>query len=126
VSSDGALLQAAGVGLVKRGRVILEEVDAQFEQGTVTAVVGPSGAGKSSLLRCLNRLDQPSAGRIRLNRDDIRSLDPCELRRRIGMIFQTPVLFEGGVRANLSYGLEDACTIVWRLRWRARVSRRPF
>jgi putative ABC transport system ATP-binding protein len=110
VSSDGALLQATGVGLVKRGRVILEEVDAQFERGTVTAVVGPSGAGKSSLLRCLNRLDQPSAGRIRLNRDDIRSLDPCELRRRIGMIFQTPVLFEGGVRANLSYGLEDPGT----------------
>ena len=39
--------------------------------------------------------------------DDIRSFEPTTLRARVGMIFQTPVLFEGGVRANLSYGLRD-------------------
>lgn len=41
-----------------------------------------------------------------LNGTDIKELDPTELRKRVGMIFQTPVLFEGGVRANLGYGLE--------------------
>jgi putative ABC transport system ATP-binding protein len=71
-------------------------------------VVGPSGAGKSTLLRCLNRLDEPSAGRVCLNGVDLRSLDPPELRRRVGMIFQTPLLFDGGVRRNLTYGLEGA------------------
>jgi putative ABC transport system ATP-binding protein len=99
-------LEVAGVVLVKRGRTILEDIDATFPRGKVTAVVGPSGAGKSSLLRCLNRLDEPSAGRVCLNGVDIRSLDPPELRRRVGMIFQTPLLFDGGVRRNLTYGLE--------------------
>jgi putative ABC transport system ATP-binding protein len=98
-------LEVTGVVLIKRGRTILQDVDATFPRGKVTAVVGPSGAGKSSLLRCLNRLDEPSAGRVRLNGVDIRSLDPPELRRRVGMIFQTPLLFDGGVRRNLTYGL---------------------
>lgn len=68
--------------------------------------MGPSGAGKTSLLRCINRLEEPDGGRVLLDGEDIRSLDPTELRKRVGMIFQTPVLFEGGVRANLAYGLD--------------------
>ena len=99
-------LEVVGLVLVKRGRILLEDVQATFPGGKVTAVVGPSGAGKTSLLRCLNRLDEPSAGRITLNGVDIRSLDPPALRQRVGMIFQTPVLFDGGVRRNLTYGLE--------------------
>jgi putative ABC transport system ATP-binding protein len=110
-ATEGSL-EAAGVVLVKRGRTILKGVEATFPQGKVTAVVGPSGAGKSSLLRCLNRLDEPGAGRIRLNGVDIRSLDPPELRRRVGMIFQTPLLFDGGVRRNLTYGLERVDDVV--------------
>jgi putative ABC transport system ATP-binding protein len=99
-------LEVDGLVLVKRGRILLEDVEARFPGGKVTAVVGPSGAGKTSLLRCLNRLDEPSAGRITLNGVDIRSLDPPALRQRVGMIFQTPVLFDGGGRRNLTYGLE--------------------
>ena len=71
----------------------------------MTAVVGPSGAGKTSLLRCLNRLEEPHAGRVLLDDEDVRSIAPTELRKRVGMIFQTPQLFEGGVRANVAYGL---------------------
>jgi putative ABC transport system ATP-binding protein len=98
---------AENIVLARNGRDVLHGVDAAFRRGAVTAVVGPSGAGKTSLLRCLNRLEEPSAGRVLLEGNDIRSLGPSELRRRVGMIFQTPVILEGGVRANLSYGLED-------------------
>jgi len=98
---------AENIVLARNGRDVLHGVDAAFRRGAVTAVVGPSGAGKTSLLRCLNRLEEPSAGRVLLEGNDIRSLGPSELRRRVGMIFQTPVILEGGVRANLAYGLED-------------------
>jgi putative ABC transport system ATP-binding protein len=93
------------VSLDRAGRPVLRDVNATFEGATVTAIVGPSGAGKTSLLRCINRLEQPHEGRVLLDDIDIEAIAPIELRRRVGMIFQAPVLFEGGVRANLTYGL---------------------
>ena len=83
----------------------MRDASVSFSGGAVTAIVGPSGAGKTSLLRCLNRLEEPARGRVTLDGVDVREIDPPELRRRVGMIFQTPVLFEGGVRGNLGYGL---------------------
>jgi putative ABC transport system ATP-binding protein len=98
-------LRVQSLGLIRGHRRVLHDVTTGFRRGVVTAVVGPSGAGKSSLLRCLNRLEEADAGSVLLDGTDIRSLDPTVLRRRVGMIFQTPVIFEGGVRANLLYGL---------------------
>jgi len=91
--------------LDRGGRPVLRDVTVTFNPGIVTAIVGPSGAGKTSLLRCVNRLERPDRGRVLVDGTDARQLPPTELRRRVGMIFQTPVLFEGGVRANLSYGM---------------------
>ena len=105
--APSACIQVEDVSLVRGGRRVLEGVNAAFDRAVVTAIVGPSGAGKTSLLRCLNRLEEPDEGRVLLEGDDIRSLDPTDLRRRVGMIFQTPVLFEGGVRANLTYGMDS-------------------
>lgn len=101
-------LEVHGVGLSRGGREVLRGIDARFAAGRVTAIIGPSGAGKTSLLRCLNRLEEPDEGRVVLDGSDIRTLAPTELRKRVGMVFQTPLLFEGGVRANLSYGLDGA------------------
>ena len=95
------------VHLSRADRDVLRGVNARFEAGKVTAIVGPSGAGKTSLLRCLNRLEEPSSGTVLLDDRDIREIEPTELRRRVGMVFQMPVLFEGGVKANLTYGLHD-------------------
>lgn len=84
---------------------VLAGVTVAFPPAAVTAVVGPSGAGKTTLLRCLNRLEEPAGGRVLLAGEDVRRLDPRQLRRRVGMVFQTPVLFEGDVRTNLAYRL---------------------
>lgn len=94
---------------------MLRGVNARFAVGKVTAIVGPSGSGKTSLLRCLNRLEEPDEGRVLLDGEDIRGIAPTELRRRVGMVFQTPVLFDGGVRANLTYGLNrvDDADLLW-------------
>jgi putative ABC transport system ATP-binding protein len=63
--------------------------------------VGPSGSGKSTLLRLCNRLEVPEAGVVRFRGDDLASLDPLHLRRRVGMVFQRPTPFAGTVRENL-------------------------
>ncbi|HEX2148623.1 MAG TPA: phosphate ABC transporter ATP-binding protein [Actinomycetota bacterium] len=89
------------------GREVLRGVTATFLRGRTSAVVGPSGSGKSSLLRCLNRLDEPVSGRVLLDGVDTREIPPQELRCRVGMVGQTPIIFEGGVRANLAYGLDQ-------------------
>lgn len=93
--------------LRRSGRLVLDDVNVGFARGRITAVVGPSGAGKTSMLRCLNRLEEPTSGRVLLDGVDVRSLDPRRLRRQVGMVFQTPVLFAGDVCANLAYGLSS-------------------
>ncbi|MQB01179.1 MAG: ATP-binding cassette domain-containing protein [Actinobacteria bacterium] len=98
-------LVVENVHLHRGGREVLRGVSARFRSGIVTAVVGPSGSGKTSLLRCLNRLEEPRSGRVMLDGEDVRTIPPTALRQRVGMIFQTPQLFEGDVRANLAYGL---------------------
>ena len=64
-------------------------------KGAVVGVIGPSGSGKSTLLRVLNRLWEPPSGTVFLDGTDIRELDVLGLRRKVGMLFQVPVLFEG-------------------------------
>lgn len=80
---------------------ILKAVSFAVERGRALTIVGPSGSGKSSLLRCLNRLEEPSAGTIRFEGHDVRALDPRRLRRRAALVMQAPVLFDGTVRDNL-------------------------
>ncbi|MDQ1521674.1 MAG: UDP-glucose/iron transport system ATP-binding protein [Actinomycetota bacterium] len=67
----------------------------------ITALVGPSGSGKSTLLRCCNRLEVPTAGVVRWRGDDVATLDPLTLRRRVGMVFQRPTPFPGSCAENL-------------------------
>jgi ABC-type multidrug transport system fused ATPase/permease subunit len=71
--------------------------------------VRPSGSGKSSLLRCLNRLEEPTAGTVRFAGRAITEWDPRELRRRAALVLQTPVLFEGTVRDNLCIRAAGVC-----------------
>ena len=86
------------------GVKIVDDISFGVERAEVLAVLGPSGSGKSSLLRLLNRLDEPTGGTVLLEGADYRSLAPRELRRRVGMMTQTPYLFPGSVAENLRFG----------------------
>jgi len=81
--------------------VILRDVDVTVPEGGITVIRGPSGSGKSTLLRLCNRLEIPSRGRVLLRGRDLATLDPVALRRRVGMVFQTPTPFPGTVLDNL-------------------------
>jgi putative ABC transport system ATP-binding protein len=86
------------------GKVLVDDVTVQVRAADVMAVVGPSGAGKSSFMRLLNRLDEPTAGTVRLDGQDYRELEPRNLRRRVGMVMQSANLFPGTVAANVAFG----------------------
>jgi putative ABC transport system ATP-binding protein len=90
------------------GVVLLDGVDVDVCPGSITVLAGPSGAGKSTLLRVGNRLEVPSGGVVRFHGTDTATFDPRELRRRIGMVFQRPVVFGGTVRDNLRVADPDA------------------
>ena len=96
---------------------ILRGVTFAVQAGEVFSVVGPSGAGKSTLLRTINRLVESTAGNIFLDGAPIEEIDPLELRRRIGMVFQLPALFGDTVEDSVLYGVRLAgkCADVERL-----------
>jgi phosphonate transport system ATP-binding protein len=87
-------------GLVKRyrtGDLALKGIDLDVPDGQVMALIGPSGAGKSTVIRCVNRLVEPTSGTITLNDTELTGLGSGELRRarrRMGMIFQEYALVE--------------------------------
>ena len=87
-------------GLAKRyptGDLALKGIDFDVPDGQVMALIGPSGAGKSTVIRCINRLVEPTAGTVALNDTVITGLGRGELRRarrRMGMIFQEYALVE--------------------------------
>ncbi len=83
---------------------IINDISFIFKTGNIYSIIGPSGAGKSSLLRLINRLDEPTGGNIFFDGNDYTQYQPCELRKRIGYLFQTPYLFEGSVKNNIRYG----------------------
>ncbi len=87
---------------------ILRDVSLVAPAGGRLAIIGPSGSGKSSLLRLLNRLDDPASGEILLDGVPLPQLEPVALRRRVAMLFQQPTLFDDTVLANLAYPLKLA------------------
>ncbi len=102
--SDG--IQARGIAVTLSGRRVLDGVALGVPRARVTALVAPSGAGKSTLLRALVGLIPTVAGAITLDGEDIHSLDACVLRRRVGLVAQTPAMLPGTVADNLRHGVE--------------------
>ena len=98
------VLRAEKLSRVVADNTILSDISFDVAPGDLLGIVGPSGSGKSSLLRLLNRLDEPTSGTVYISGLDYRQLPPRELRRRIGMVTQRPFLFPGDVASNLRFG----------------------
>jgi putative ABC transport system ATP-binding protein len=101
---DGPLLKAEHLTRSVASKTIVNDVTFEVARGEVLAVTGPSGSGKSSVLRLLNRLDEPSSGAVFLDGIDYRRIPPRDLRRQVGMVTQTAFLFPGTVADNVRYG----------------------
>ena len=97
----------------------LRGVDLEIGRNEITAFIGPSGCGKSTLIRCLNRMNDliPGArveGKIDYHGQDLYGdgVDPVEVRRRIGMVFQKPNPFPKSIYDNVAFGPQgrSACS----------------
>jgi osmoprotectant transport system ATP-binding protein len=75
------------------GTFAVEDLNLEVASGELCALVGPSGGGKTTILRMVNRLVEPSSGRILIDGKDIATVDPVDLRRRTGYVIQQPGLF---------------------------------
>ncbi|MFH0947698.1 MAG: ABC transporter ATP-binding protein [Elusimicrobiota bacterium] len=94
----------------KIGKIkILENINANFEEGSVNVILGPNGAGKTSLLRQISLLDKASCGELFFDGQALTKISikaKTNLRRQIGFIFQNPVMLNGTVFENVMYGLK--------------------
>lgn len=101
---DSIILRTENLTRAANGKVLVDDVTFDLRASEVLAIVGPSGSGKSSLLRLLNRLDEPGSGTVYLEGTDYRQIDPRVLRRKLGLVTQRPYLFPGTVGQNLKFG----------------------
>ncbi len=82
---------------------IFKELDFEIPQGSNVAVVGPSGGGKSTIASLLLRFYSPTQGSIKIDGVDISEMNVKQLRRKIGLVSQEPVLFSGSIADNIAY-----------------------
>jgi phosphate transport system ATP-binding protein len=106
-----AVMECFGLNVFYGDFHAVHDVNLTFGKNEITALIGPSGCGKSTVLRCLNRMNDlvPDArveGQVHYHGHDIysRAVDPIEVRRRIGMVFQKPNPFPKSIYDNVAYG----------------------
>jgi len=86
---------------------LIDELDLVVEPGRTVAIVGPTGAGKTTLVNLLMRFYEIDGGRILVDGIDTREMTRDDLRRTFGMVLQDAWLFQGTIRENIAYGLDD-------------------
>jgi phosphate transport system ATP-binding protein len=108
---EESVFQMEGVGVWYGTKQAIRDIDMVIPLNRVTALIGPSGCGKSTLLRCINRMNDliPNArveGAVKYRGADIygSDIDPVEVRRRIGMVFQKPNPFPKSIYENVAFG----------------------
>ncbi len=111
IGNDGPALRVRDVNVHYGPKQAIDNVSLSVPKKQVVALIGPSGCGKSTLLRCFNRMNDlvPSArveGLIEFRGHDLYApdVDPVEVRRRIGMVFQKPNPFPKSIYDNVAFG----------------------
>jgi phosphate transport system ATP-binding protein len=104
-------IEAEGLKVYYGDFLALKDVNLNIQRNRVTAIIGPSGCGKSTMLRAFNRMnelfrDAHTEGRVYFNGVNIYQpeVDPVEIRRRIGMVFQKPNPFPKSIYENVAWG----------------------
>jgi ATP-binding cassette subfamily B protein len=89
-------------------RRALHDVDFEARPNQVVALIGPTGSGKTSIINLIPRFYDPTTGRVLIDGHDIREADLKSLRRQIGIVLQTSLLFSASLRENIAYGHPEA------------------
>ena len=118
VAADDVKMRVSGLDFHYGPKQALFGISLQILTNRITALIGPSGCGKSTFLRTLNRMYEtvPHAraeGEILFDNEDLLSMDPVALRRRVGMVFQRPNPFPKSIFDNIAYGLRVNGTHSW-------------
>lgn len=92
--------------LIENPRYVLRDINLEIPFGETLAIIGPSGSGKSTLMSLIPRFIDPVEGRAAIDGTAISDLRLYDLRKEIGLISQTPILFDGTVEENIRYGTE--------------------
>lgn len=103
VSFDHVVFRYRGAGADA-----LDDLTFIAKRGETIGIIGGTGSGKTSLVSLIPRFYDVSAGCVRVNGQDVREYAPDELRRKVGIVMQKPVLFKGTIHSNLLWGNEDA------------------
>ena len=95
MTTDNVLIKVSGLQKNFGSLEVLKDINTEIKKGEVVVVIGPSGSGKSTFLRCLNRLEEPSGGKIELDGVDItdKHVNINKHREKMGMVFQQFNLF---------------------------------
>ncbi len=108
MQTDEAKIRVDNLNLYYPGRQALRNINLDIEENEILGIIGPANSGKSSLLRAINRLHEIDlarlTGRIMLDGINIFDVRINDLRRRVGLIFATPVVLPGTIYKNLTYG----------------------
>jgi ATP-binding cassette subfamily B protein len=90
------------------GRLVLEDIELEIDEGRTVALIGRTGSGKTTLAALVPRFYDVTRGRVLVDGVDVRDLERRSLRREIGVISQDPFLFSASVRDNIAFGMPDA------------------
>lgn len=117
-SPEGALILPTLKGSVRFDRVslkypdqsipALDDISLNVEPNQIVALIGPTGSGKTSLVNLIPRFYDPTSGSVLIDGIDVRQVDLVSLRRQIGIVLQTSLLFSSSIAENIAYGNPNA------------------
>ena len=100
--SEKSIFNLNNVNFSVDGLRILKDISLVINPNDFTVLLGPSGSGKSTLLRLLNCLNSPTNGELQFHNESVLDIDHKQLRKKVGMVFQSPVMISGTVKDNLT------------------------
>ena len=105
---EGPIIELEGISKAFGDKKVLEGIDLAIERGEIFTIIGPSGSGKTTLIRLIDLLDTPTSGQVLFEGEDANTSERrrLDVRRRMAMVFQKPIVLSRTVAENVSIGLK--------------------